>query len=68
MLFDKSPLDFTREYILATEEELPRTESVGEFYYAMAQRFPDANLTRLSNGMYAAVFKGGLDWNWREIE
>jgi glyoxylase-like metal-dependent hydrolase (beta-lactamase superfamily II) len=68
MQFDKSSLDFTREYIVATEEELVRTDSVGEFYYAMANRFPDANLVRLSNGMNAMVFKGGLDWNWREIE
>ena len=68
MQFDGSSLDFTREYIRATEEELLKTDSVGEFYYAMAERFPDANLTRLSNGMNAAVFKGGLDWNWREIE
>ena len=68
MPFDRSSLDFTREYIRATEEELLKTESVGEFYYAMAERFPNANLTRLSNGMNAAVFKGGLDWNWREIK
>jgi glyoxylase-like metal-dependent hydrolase (beta-lactamase superfamily II) len=68
MQFDRSSLDFTREYIVATEEELVKTGSVGEFYYAMASRFPDANLTRLSNGMNSMVFKGGLDWNWREIE
>jgi glyoxylase-like metal-dependent hydrolase (beta-lactamase superfamily II) len=68
MPFDRSSLDFTREYIRATEEELVRTSTVGEFYYAMANRFGDANLTRLSNGMNAMVFKGGLDWNWREIE
>ena len=68
MSFDRSSLDFTREYIRATEEELLKTESVGDFYYAMSERFPNANLTRLSNGMNAAVFKGGLDWNWREIK
>ncbi len=68
MQFDKSSLDFTREYIVATEEELAKTNSVGEFYYAMAGRFPDANLVRLSNGMNSMVFKGGLDWNWREIQ
>ncbi len=67
MQFDRSSLDFTRDYIRATEEELVKTSSVGEFYYAMASRFPDANLVRLSNGMNAMVFKGGLDWNWREI-
>lgn len=68
MQFDKSSLDFTREYIVATEEELVKTDSVGEFYYAMTNRFPEANLVRLSNGMNAMVFKGGLDWNWRGIE
>mgnify|MGYP006285831707 CR=1 FL=1 len=68
MQFDRSSLDFTREYIRATEEELVRQDSVEGFYYAMADRFPDADLVRLSNGMNAAVFKGGLDWNWREIE
>ena len=68
MQFDRSSLDFTREYIVATEEELVRQDSVEGFYFAMANRFPDANLVRLSNGMNAAVFKGGMDWNWREIE
>ena len=68
MQFDKSSLDFTREYIRVTEEELVKQDSVEGFYFAMANRFPDANLVRLSNGMNSAVFKGGLDWNWREIE
>ncbi|MBN2338240.1 MAG: MBL fold metallo-hydrolase [Acidobacteria bacterium] len=68
MPFDTSSLDFTRDYVRATEEELVKTDTVGDFYYAMASRFPDANLTKLSNGMNAMVFKGGLDWNWREIE
>ncbi len=31
MQFDKSSLDFTREYIVATEEELARTSTVAEF-------------------------------------
>ncbi|MFP4642631.1 MAG: MBL fold metallo-hydrolase [Dehalococcoidia bacterium] len=66
MQFDKSSLDFTREYIVATEEELERTDTVAGFYYAMAERFPGANLVRLSNGMNANVFKGDMDWNWRE--
>lgn len=65
MHFDKSSLDFTREYCLATEEEKARTESVGDFYYAMANRFPQANLF-ISNYMNANVFKGDMDWNWRE--
>ena len=66
MQFDNSPLDFTREYIIATEEELARTETVGDFYYAMDRRFPHANLGSLSNEMNANVFKGGRDWHWRE--
>ncbi|MGD9158385.1 MAG: MBL fold metallo-hydrolase [Desulfobacteraceae bacterium] len=67
MPFDKSSLDFTREYIVATEEELARTESVGDFYYAMDRRFPEANLGGLSNEMNANVFKGGRDWHWRDM-
>ena len=65
MQFDKSSLDFTREYIVATEEEIARNDTVGGFYYAMNKRFPDANLF-ISNDMNANVFKGNLNWNWRE--
>jgi glyoxylase-like metal-dependent hydrolase (beta-lactamase superfamily II) len=65
MQFDKSSLDFTREYVAATEEELVRTGSVAEFYFAMLNRFPHANLF-LSNDMNSRVFKGTLNWNWRE--
>jgi len=68
MQFDKSSLDFTRDYIRVTEEELVKQGSVEGFFFAMAEKFPDANICKLSNGMNAAVFKGGLDWNWREIE
>jgi glyoxylase-like metal-dependent hydrolase (beta-lactamase superfamily II) len=66
MQFDRSSLDFTREYLLATEEELARTDTVGDFYYAMAERFPNAHLVHLSNEMNANVFKGDRDWHWRE--
>ena len=31
----------------------------------MVKLFPDANLL-ISNDMNANVFKGGLNWNWRE--
>ncbi|MFP3879560.1 MAG: MBL fold metallo-hydrolase [Dehalococcoidia bacterium] len=65
MPFDSSSYDFTREYLAATEEELARTDDVAGFYYAMVKRFPEANLF-ISNEMNANVFKGGLDWNWRE--
>jgi glyoxylase-like metal-dependent hydrolase (beta-lactamase superfamily II) len=65
MPFDKSSLEFTKSYLVATEEELAKTDSVGEFYYAMAERFPQAHLLHLSNEMNANVFKGGRDWHWR---
>ncbi len=66
MPFDNSSFGFTKDYLVATEEELARTNDTGAFFYAMATRFPDANLIFLSNEMNAAVFKGGRDWNWRE--
>ncbi len=68
MPFDKSACEFTRDYLIATEEELARTETVGEFYYAMAERFRGAHLIHLSNEMNANVFKGDRDWHWREEE
>ncbi|MCX7911888.1 MAG: MBL fold metallo-hydrolase [Dehalococcoidales bacterium] len=66
MPFDDSSFRFTKEYLYATEEELARTHDTASFFYAMAMRFPQANLIFLSNEMNAAVFKGGRDWNWRE--
>jgi hypothetical protein len=55
-----------KDYLIATEEELARTKDTGEFFYAMAMRFPEANLIFLSNEMNDAVFKGERDWNWRD--
>jgi glyoxylase-like metal-dependent hydrolase (beta-lactamase superfamily II) len=66
MPFDNSSFKFTKDYLIATEEELAKTNDTGAFFYAMATRFPDANLIFLSNEMNSAVFKGGRDWNWRE--
>ncbi len=65
MPFDSSSFDFTKNYLVATEEELARTKDVASFYYAMVKRFPEANLF-ISNEMNASVFKGGMSWNWRE--
>ena len=65
MPFDNSSFNFTKDYLIATEEELAKTKDTGAFFYAMATRFPDANLIFLSNEMNSAVFKGGRDWNWR---
>jgi glyoxylase-like metal-dependent hydrolase (beta-lactamase superfamily II) len=66
MPFDNSSFDFMKEYLIATEEELARTKTTEAFFYAMAMRFPGANLLFLSDEMNAAVFKGGRDWDWRE--
>jgi len=65
MSFDASSFDFTKDYLVATEEELARTKDVASFYYAMVKRFPEANLF-ISNEMNANVFKGGMRWNWRD--
>ncbi|MBN1367951.1 MAG: MBL fold metallo-hydrolase [Dehalococcoidales bacterium] len=67
MPFDTSSCTFTKDYIKATEEEIADTKDVAGFYYAMVKRFPDANLF-ISNDMNAGVFKGGINWNWREEE
>lgn len=65
MSFDCSSFGFTKDYLIATEEELSKTNDVAGFYYAMVERFPDANLF-ISNEMNSNVFKGDRDWNWRE--
>ena len=65
MPFDSSSLSFTKDYLIATDEELSKTEDVAGFYYAMVKRFPDANLF-ISNEMNSSVFKGGMNWDWRE--
>jgi glyoxylase-like metal-dependent hydrolase (beta-lactamase superfamily II) len=65
MPFDSTSFSFTKDYLIATDEELLKTKDVAGFYYAMVKRFPDANLF-LSNEMNSSVFKGGMNWNWRE--
>lgn len=65
MPFDYTSFKFTKDYLVATEEEIANTTDVAGFYYAMVKRFPEANLF-ISNEMNAGVFKGGMDWNWRE--
>ncbi len=67
MPFDHSSCDFTKEYVIATDEVLAETDDVAGFYYAMVKRFPEANLF-ISNEMNAGFFKGDVDWNWREEE
>jgi glyoxylase-like metal-dependent hydrolase (beta-lactamase superfamily II) len=65
MPFDSTSFSFTKDYLVATEEELENTKDVAGFYYAMVKRFPDANLF-ISNEMNSNVFKGGRVWDWRE--
>jgi glyoxylase-like metal-dependent hydrolase (beta-lactamase superfamily II) len=68
MQFDKSSLDFTREYLVATEDVLAKTDTAAAFYYEMNAKFPNATLIAKSNEMNANVFKAGRDWHWREGE
>lgn len=65
MPFDSGSISFMRDYLTATEEVIARTNDVAGFYYAMVKHFPEANLF-ISNEMNANVFKGGMDWRWRE--
>jgi glyoxylase-like metal-dependent hydrolase (beta-lactamase superfamily II) len=65
MPFDATSFSFTRDYLIATDEELLKTKDVAGFYYAMVKRFPGANLF-ISNEMNSQVFKGGMSWDWRE--
>ena len=65
MPFDEGSIRFTRAYLEATEEVLEQTQDAPSFYYAMAQRFPNANLF-ISNDMNSGVFKGNVEWDWNE--
>ena len=65
MPFDSSSFTFMKNYLLATEEEIARSKDEANFFYAMIQRFPEANLF-ISNEMNAGVFKGGRNWNWKD--
>jgi glyoxylase-like metal-dependent hydrolase (beta-lactamase superfamily II) len=65
MPFDASSFSFTKDYLIATDEEIAKTKDEANFYYAMVQRFPEANLF-ISNEMNAGVFKGGKNWNWKD--
>jgi glyoxylase-like metal-dependent hydrolase (beta-lactamase superfamily II) len=65
MPFDASSFSFMKDYLVATEEVIAKTTDEANFYYAMVQRFPEANLF-ISNEMNAGVFKGGKNWNWKD--
>ena len=65
-LLDESALEYTKQYLLATEEELANTNDAATFFYNMIKRFPTSSLIMLSNEMNAEVFKGGRPWDWKE--
>lgn len=67
-LLDKSSMAYTKEYLIATEEELANTSDAGNFFYNMIKRFPTSSLIMLSNDMNASVFKGGRAWEWSATE
>jgi glyoxylase-like metal-dependent hydrolase (beta-lactamase superfamily II) len=68
-LFDESGLNYTRDYLIATDEELGAARScpnqaaaVNQFFYKMEFRFFDSEL-RKSNEMNANVLLGDREWN-----
>jgi glyoxylase-like metal-dependent hydrolase (beta-lactamase superfamily II) len=63
-LFDGSAFKYTKDYLIATEEELARTNDPANFFYNMVKRFPGSTLELLSNEMNAEVWKGGRHWDW----
>ncbi|MBR4157579.1 MAG: MBL fold metallo-hydrolase [Oscillospiraceae bacterium] len=66
--FDGRSFKFTKDYLIATEEELAATQDMKEFFYNMCMRFPTANLIFLSNDMNSSVFLGGREWNWSDMD
>lgn len=65
--YDNSSIEYTRQYLIATREELARCKTRDEFYYAMDMRFFDSELRR-SNEMNSNVFYGQREWDWRDEE
>ena len=66
--FDGRSLKFTKDYLIATEEELANTTDMKVFFYNMCMRFPEAILIFLSNDMNSSVFLGGREWNWSDMD
>ncbi|MDR2359756.1 MAG: MBL fold metallo-hydrolase [Oscillospiraceae bacterium] len=63
--FDESSMEFTKDYIKATDELLATCKTSFEFYYNMRQRFKEAELWK-SDEMNARVLYNERDWDWRE--
>jgi len=66
MPFDNSSYAYTKSYLKATEEELPKHNTTEAFFYAMSMRYQGSILNFLSNEMNSAVFKGNRDWRWQD--
>lgn len=63
--YDNSSFKFTREYILAAQEELARCKTMGDYYFKMLERFPDSDI-RLCHDINSKALYGLMEWNWRE--
>lgn len=63
---DTSSYSFTKEYLIATDEELAKTEDEAWFYYAMLRRFPDAGNIVFCPFMNTKVLRGGMPWDWND--
>jgi glyoxylase-like metal-dependent hydrolase (beta-lactamase superfamily II) len=66
MPFDGSAFKYTKDYLIYTEEQLAKTKTTEEFFYAMTMHYQGSILNFLSNEMNSAVFKGHRDWHWTE--
>ena len=64
---DERAYKFTKDYLIATDEELAKTSDMKEFFYDMCMKFPEAVLIFLSNDMNSSVFLGGREWNWNNL-
>jgi len=67
MAFDESGLDYTRDYLLATDKALSETNDKFEFFYRMEDGFFDSKL-RKSNRMNANVILGDFEWEWNDTD
>jgi glyoxylase-like metal-dependent hydrolase (beta-lactamase superfamily II) len=65
--FDESGLNYTRDYLIATDEEIANSKDKYEFFYNMETRFFDSKLRR-SNEMNASVIMGDRVWEWNDTE
>lgn len=63
--FDESSFEFTRAYLKASAEELKKCKDMGEYFFNMIQRFPDAGI-RLCHDINSKALYGLMEWNWRE--